>query len=166
MNFSYYKSKLDIFAVFVPQLIFMCCIFVYLCIMIIYKWIVFGPYPIEFPDLHQNVTRLDDGTLCNPDNYLSTNCAPSLLIGLINMFMFSEGGVGFCTTDCFNNTFYPHQVLINKSVLFMRCNCYQWKLCMNFTFKLWNLWSFVYVGYNTTHSGNSCFYMHTMDVVH
>jgi len=60
-NHLYFKNKLAIFCEWVPQMLFLWCIVGYMCIIIIYKWIVWK----------------------EPSN------APSLLIGLINMFMFT-----------------------------------------------------------------------------
>ncbi|XP_064595376.1 V-type proton ATPase 116 kDa subunit a 1-like isoform X2 [Liolophura sinensis] len=61
-NYRYFQRKIDIFCKFIPELIFLFCMFGYLIILIFYKWV------------HFDVTRAHQ--------------APSLLIGLINMFMF------------------------------------------------------------------------------
>lgn len=59
-NASFFKSKIDIWFQFVPQILFLMCIFGYLCVMIIFKWL-----SSSFPG-------------GNP---------PSLLLMLINMFL-------------------------------------------------------------------------------
>uniref|UniRef100_F1LBV4 V-type proton ATPase subunit a n=1 Tax=Ascaris suum TaxID=6253 RepID=F1LBV4_ASCSU len=57
----------------------MFCIFIYLCIEIIVKWIFFW---VEETHIFGRL-------------YPGSHCAPSLLIGLINMFMFKEREAGF-----------------------------------------------------------------------
>lgn len=57
--------------VFLPQLLFLTLLFVYLCILIVAKWINFGVEP----------------GMGSVGVYPSSHCAPSLLIGFINMFM-------------------------------------------------------------------------------
>jgi V-type H+-transporting ATPase subunit a len=38
-NAIYFSNKIDFFCEFIPQIIFMCCTFGYMCVMIIFKWI-------------------------------------------------------------------------------------------------------------------------------
>ena len=79
----FYQDKLSIYCVFLPQIIFLTTIFGYLIIEIFYKWIAFQPK--------------------------HSYCAPSLLIGLINMFLFKypKSSDGKCNP---NGTFYSGQV--------------------------------------------------------
>uniref|UniRef100_A0AC35TZD1 V-type proton ATPase subunit a n=1 Tax=Rhabditophanes sp. KR3021 TaxID=114890 RepID=A0AC35TZD1_9BILA len=78
-NYRYFESKIEIFTVFIPQLLFLACIFMYLCLQIILKWIFFWvKEEVVFGQL-----------------YPGSHCAPSLLIGLINMFMFKSRDAGF-----------------------------------------------------------------------
>ncbi|CAJ0581310.1 unnamed protein product, partial [Mesorhabditis spiculigera] len=79
LNHTYNRSAIDIFFVFIPQMLFLCCIFVYLCIQVIIKWIFFWAEP----------------KMIFGQYYPGSNCAPSLLIGLINMFMMKSREVGF-----------------------------------------------------------------------
>lgn len=62
LNFRYFKNTLNIFSEFIPELVFLNAIFGYLCILIIAKWIGWSGE--------------------------DANCAPSILLGLINMFLF------------------------------------------------------------------------------
>uniref|UniRef100_A0A915DXW1 V-type proton ATPase subunit a n=1 Tax=Ditylenchus dipsaci TaxID=166011 RepID=A0A915DXW1_9BILA len=78
-NYRFFKSKIEIFTVFIPQLLFLTCIFIYLCLQIILKWVFFWVVPATI-----------FGQV-----YPGSHCAPSLLIGLINMFMFKERPAGF-----------------------------------------------------------------------
>jgi len=59
-NHLHFKRPLDIFCEFIPQLLFISCIFGYLVIMIFYKWFAFS---------------------------IKSEHAPSLLLGLIGMFL-------------------------------------------------------------------------------
>ncbi|XGW15378.1 hypothetical protein V3C99_001118 [Haemonchus contortus] len=99
-NYKYFKSDLDIKFMFIPQMIFLASIFMYLCLEIVVKWIFFtaGPQDSIFGY-----------------KYPGSNCAPSLLIGLINMFMFKALPSGFVEEDghqkfqCHLNFWYPGQ---------------------------------------------------------
>ncbi|CAK9301461.1 unnamed protein product [Gordionus sp. m RMFG-2023] len=62
-NHTYYRNRSNIITEFIPQFLFLFCLFGYLCIVIVVKWIKF--------------------------NATNSRCAPSLLINLINMFLLS-----------------------------------------------------------------------------
>ncbi|PAV72936.1 hypothetical protein WR25_09791 isoform A [Diploscapter pachys] len=117
-NHSYFKSKIDILTVFIPQMIFMTCIFIYLCLEIILKWIFFWVKP-----------EYVFGRF-----YPGSNCAPSLLIGLINMFMFKqsdnsfvlEGGApgNYTVVDqCYLSQWYPGQKIIENILVVIAVLC-------------------------------------------
>ncbi|GMT16980.1 hypothetical protein PFISCL1PPCAC_8277, partial [Pristionchus fissidentatus] len=78
-NHIYNRSLVDVFFMFIPQMLFLCCIFVYLCVQILIKWIFFPVTP----------------TWVFGKFYPGSNCAPNLLIGLINMFMMTPRTDGF-----------------------------------------------------------------------
>jgi V-type H+-transporting ATPase subunit a len=61
-NHRFFKDKLKLFHMFIPQILFLSCIFLYLAIMIIYKW-------------------------CTPIHEFPNKNPPSLLLMLINMFL-------------------------------------------------------------------------------
>lgn len=63
VNHMFFRRSLNIYFMFIPQLIFLCSIFGYLILLIFVKWLKF--------------TEVD------------SQSAPNLLIGLINMFLFS-----------------------------------------------------------------------------
>ncbi|CAJ0580626.1 unnamed protein product, partial [Mesorhabditis spiculigera] len=92
-NHRYFKSDLDIKWMFIPQALFLGCIFVYLCLQIIAKWLFF---------------TAEANTVFGYD-YPGSNCAPSLLIGLINMFMQKSRDKGFEGPTCYLNFWYPGQ---------------------------------------------------------
>ncbi|KAI3381754.1 hypothetical protein SNEBB_001889 [Seison nebaliae] len=83
MNHIYYKKYSEIILVFIPELFFLSALFVYLCILMFYKWLVF------------------DGT---NDHLHGAACSPSLLVHLINMFMFS-----YPTDPCSATPFFSFQ---------------------------------------------------------
>lgn len=67
-NFVHFNKKSDILLQFVPQIVFLCCIFLWMVIMIFIKWIKYAAdedLPIK----------------------LGTSCAPSVLIYFINMML-------------------------------------------------------------------------------
>ncbi|XP_029015772.1 V-type proton ATPase 116 kDa subunit a isoform X2 [Betta splendens] len=62
-NHLYFKKPLNIFLGFIPELVFMSCLFGYLIVLIFYKWIAYTVF--------------------------QSKDAPSLLISFINMFLFN-----------------------------------------------------------------------------
>lgn len=120
--FRYFKSKIEIYTVFIPQILFMLCIFIYLCAQIITKWLFF------WVQEEYIFGRLYPGSHCAP-SLLVIKAAQKLLsvfvvavavtvisnsrqflifiakfdfsrtkplqIGLINMFMFKDREPGF-----------------------------------------------------------------------
>src|SRR5687767_11587045 len=81
---------------FIPQLLILCCIFVYLVITIFFKWIEFNA----------------GGKMTPVGYYPGSYCAPNLLVGLINMFLLKWRQEGFEGAACFLNAYYPYQVCV------------------------------------------------------
>lgn len=105
LSFFNYKRKnsyLDIFCVFIPEMIFMISMFGYLVILMFVKWIKFGP---EVSD-----------------------CAPSLLIGLINMFLMKYPKPGDKEVDCSLWTWYTGQQAFQTFLLVLIIICVPWML--------------------------------------
>ncbi|CAD6191345.1 unnamed protein product [Caenorhabditis auriculariae] len=103
LNHRFFKSYIDIFTNFIPQIIFLSSIFIYLCVQIVVKWVFFSANP---------------GVVLGFE-YPGSFCAPSLLIGLINMFMLKERPVGFLENGkqhptCYLNQWYPYQELVER----------------------------------------------------
>ncbi|VDO29363.1 unnamed protein product [Heligmosomoides polygyrus] len=98
------RSVVDVLFVFIPQVFFLSCIFVYLCVMVVLKWIFFYVNP----------------TFIFGQLYPGSNCAPSLLIGLINMFMLKARDVSnqFTRTDllCYFSGFHKSHRLLKGFV--------------------------------------------------
>uniref|UniRef100_A0A0N5CDC0 V-type proton ATPase subunit a n=1 Tax=Strongyloides papillosus TaxID=174720 RepID=A0A0N5CDC0_STREA len=110
VNYFHRKSVLDVLFMFIPQLLFLSCIFVYLCIQVLLKWLFFSVNP---------------GFIFG-QYYPSSNCAPSLLIGLINMFMLKHGEKGFVSGNvptgkvfdqCYLQQWYPGQGTVETILL-------------------------------------------------
>ncbi|CAL2041027.1 hypothetical protein CAEBREN_11295 [Caenorhabditis brenneri] len=118
-NHTYNKSKIDIFTVFIPQMLFMGCIFMYLCLQIILKWLFFWT---------------KEATIFG-QIYPGSHCAPSLLIGLINMFMMKDRNPGFVQDGgkvngeyreveaCYLSQWYPGQSVIEMILVVIAVIC-------------------------------------------
>nr|CDJ92938.1 ATPase domain containing protein [Haemonchus contortus] len=115
LNHIFFKSKVDILTNFIPQMVFMSCIFLYLCVQMVAKWVFFS---------------VEKGIVLGME-YPGSHCAPSLLIGLINMFMLKERPVGHMTEQnstvhhptCFLNQWYPDQEFVEKCLLITALCC-------------------------------------------
>ncbi|CAI2350171.1 unnamed protein product [Caenorhabditis sp. 36 PRJEB53466] len=113
LNHVHFKSYIDILVNFVPQIIFLTCIFVYLCVQIILKWLFFS---------------VSSATVLGFE-YPGSHCAPSLLIGLINMFMFKSRNEGFyngngeVVRNCHLVYWYPNQRLIETLLIAISVAC-------------------------------------------
>jgi len=70
-NNIYFKNRLNIFAEFIPQVIFLCGMFGYLCFLVVIKWWIYY------------------ATMDTAELPYSEKCAPSVLITFINMVLFN-----------------------------------------------------------------------------
>ncbi|KAL3196536.1 hypothetical protein MRX96_045167 [Rhipicephalus microplus] len=96
-NHRFFRNIANVWCEFVPQLLFLCSIFGYLVIIIFAKWTInFGK---------------------------DTFCAPSLLIALINMFLFS-----YPTEPCYQAQFYNGQKGLQSLLVFVALICIPWIL--------------------------------------
>ena len=103
-NAHFFHSSINFWLVALPSLAFLASIFIYLCVLIFIKWIFFSVHPANIFGFQ----------------YPGSHCAPSLLIGLINMFMYKSRKEGFVPnqleenenhyTNCHLSTWYPNQV--------------------------------------------------------
>ncbi|XP_033745973.1 V-type proton ATPase 116 kDa subunit a-like isoform X4 [Pecten maximus] len=112
INHIYYRNWLNIFCQFLPELLFLLCLFGYLVGLIFYKWVAY--------------------------NDRCTQCAPSLLIHFINMFLvkYQHANDGFETqsyqcetadpdvTGCTSQTvFYPNQMIAQLALVVVALLC-------------------------------------------
>ncbi|XP_043791702.1 V-type proton ATPase 116 kDa subunit a1 isoform X2 [Apis laboriosa] len=72
-NHMYFKRKLNITCEFIPQIIFLVFLFLYMVLLMFIKWIKYGP----------------DSDKIDPEH--GPSCAPSVLITFINMVLFKPG---------------------------------------------------------------------------
>ncbi|XP_067928177.1 V-type proton ATPase 116 kDa subunit a 1-like isoform X2 [Watersipora subatra] len=71
LNHTFFQNTINILCEFIPQVLFLTCTFLYLVVEIFYKWITWSDRKPEFETL--------------------TGCSPNLLIGMINMYLFTKG---------------------------------------------------------------------------
>ncbi|XP_026321938.1 V-type proton ATPase 116 kDa subunit a [Hyposmocoma kahamanoa] len=71
VNYNFFKRRYSIILEFLPQIVFLCLLFLYMVFMMFYKWIAYS---------------------CTHDTPVaySQDCAPSVLILFINMMLFSS----------------------------------------------------------------------------
>jgi len=69
-NHKYFQKPMNIFTEFIPQLLFLCCLFGYLALLMFIKWTKYYANKVE------------------EEFGLSERCAPSILITFINMVLF------------------------------------------------------------------------------
>ncbi|GAU98595.1 hypothetical protein RvY_09721-2 [Ramazzottius varieornatus] len=106
-NHVFFGRMINVFCEFIPQVLFLACLFGYLVVLIFYKWVNFTAY--------------------------ESGCAPSLLIGLINMFLFkyqdnppnNKDG-----TPCLLNQFYSAQKSFQSFLVLLALFCVPWMLCI------------------------------------
>ncbi|XP_021350642.1 V-type proton ATPase 116 kDa subunit a-like isoform X9 [Mizuhopecten yessoensis] len=112
VNHVYFRKPLNIFCQFIPELLFLLCLFGYLVALIFYKWVSYTNH--------------------------CTQCAPSLLIHFINMFLvkYQHANDGYqnasyscetadpditgCTSQ---TTFYPNQMIIQLCLVVVALLC-------------------------------------------
>uniref|UniRef100_H2ZGZ1 V-type proton ATPase subunit a n=1 Tax=Ciona savignyi TaxID=51511 RepID=H2ZGZ1_CIOSA len=94
-NHRYNKDNLALFCEWIPQLLFLMALIGYLCILIFYKWAYWS--------------------------VAQSNAAPSLLIGLINMFMFTPSSAK-------HTLLYTHQYEVQMTIVFIALLCVPWML--------------------------------------
>ncbi|KAG5322144.1 VPP1 ATPase, partial [Acromyrmex heyeri] len=102
-NHMYFKRRMNITCEFVPQIIFLCVLFLYMVILMFIKWIKYGPKndPIDGP-----------------------GCAPSVLITFINMVLFKPSTkVGNC-----DPYMYGGQSGLQKFLVVVALLCVPWML--------------------------------------
>lgn len=86
LNHTYFKSTTNILCEFIPMITFLMSIFGYMCALIIAKWIKYDIY--------------------------SSGCAPSILIGFINMFLFK-----YPDSPCSQLTWFPGQMYLQYGLV-------------------------------------------------
>lgn len=103
VNYIHFRRFSSVILEFLPQLLFLCLLFLYLCFMMIWKWLYFSP-------------KLDPP--------YSPGCAPSVLIYFINMFLQGENKY----PDGCEEYMYPYQNLIQTVFVLVAVICIPWML--------------------------------------
>ncbi|CAH0407363.1 unnamed protein product [Chilo suppressalis] len=70
VNYNFFKRRYSIFLEFIPQIVFLCLLFLYMVFMMFYKWVAYSTF--------------------SKDEAYTQGCAPSVLILFINMMLFSS----------------------------------------------------------------------------
>ncbi|CAK1545878.1 unnamed protein product [Leptosia nina] len=70
VNYNFFKRRYSIILEFLPQVVFLCLLFLYMVFMMFYKWLAYSTFYDDFA--------------------YSQGCAPSVLILFINMMLFSS----------------------------------------------------------------------------
>jgi V-type H+-transporting ATPase subunit a len=105
INYNHFKRRADIFLVFLPQVIFLVLLFGYMCFMMFFKWVTYGP-KLEAP--------------------YATYCAPSVLIYFINMMLFGENKALYKGCEDY---MFEGQQQIQMIFVFVALLCIPWMLC-------------------------------------
>ncbi|XP_045469138.1 V-type proton ATPase 116 kDa subunit a1 isoform X4 [Harmonia axyridis] len=105
-NMKYFNQTMNILFDFIPQVIFLSFLFLYMCIMMFIKW--FEYYASNEPE----------------DFAYGTRCAPSILITFINMVLQKSTPV---EEGC-NPELYPGQMILQKVLFICALLCVPWML--------------------------------------
>ncbi|XP_021921391.1 V-type proton ATPase 116 kDa subunit a isoform X3 [Zootermopsis nevadensis] len=103
-NYMYFRKRISIFCEFIPQMIFLCFLFLYMVILMFIKWTCYGP-------------KTDDVKT-------SPYCAPSILITFINMVLFNENSAPEVCDQYMYSGQRPFQMLLVVIALL----CIPWML--------------------------------------
>ena len=101
LNHQYFKRRVSILFEFIPQIIFITLIFVYLVFMIFIKWIKYA------------------GT----DDEKTGSCAPNLLLELINMFFLKDSSVRDDKSIDYCKRLYPGQHMVQTVFVIISMMC-------------------------------------------
>lgn len=104
-NHVYFKRAINIFCEFIPQIIFLIFLFLYLCVLVFHKWTWYGP---------------------RGGNDTGPFCAPSILITFINMVLFKSADKA--PAGCTSNLLYPGQEIVQKVLVLVALVCVPWML--------------------------------------
>ena len=104
-NATYFKRPLNIFAEFIPQIIFLSCMFGYLSLLMWMKWTMYAADA-------ENLTE-------------SERCAPSILITFINMVLFKDNDDEI-EPGCESGYMYSGQKHIQRLLVLIAVVCVPW----------------------------------------
>lgn len=104
VNHRFFNSPIDILTEFIPRVIWLFSIFGYMVLMIFYKWIFY--------------------------DWRNSGCAPSILIMLINMFLYKYPDANAEGTPCHLKPIYYGQQLVQTFLLLAAVICVPWMLLL------------------------------------
>jgi V-type H+-transporting ATPase subunit a len=108
LNSKYFGKTVNILCEFVPQVIFLCCMFGYMSMLMLHKWTSYTAGGIE------------------PGDFLSSEqCAPSVLISFINMVLFKTNDEPNPGCDPY---MYWGQKHIQRFMMVVALSCIPWML--------------------------------------
>merc|ERR1712062_219152 len=107
-NAKYFKRPLNIMAEFIPQIIFMMCMFGYLSLLMWHKWTAYSADA-------EHITE-------------SERCAPSILITFINMVLFKDNEY---EPVCETAYMFAGQKWIQRLLVFLALICFPWLFFLN-----------------------------------
>lgn len=111
-NHVHFRNYINILCEFIPQVLFLMTTFGYLVVQIFYKWISYSANAVP-EDPH--------------DPYSHPCCAPNLLIGMINMYLFkqSDGDDAICGGA---SKLYDNQYMVQTVLVLVTGVCIPWIL--------------------------------------
>lgn len=104
VNHKFFNTPLDILTEFIPRVIWLMAIFGYMVLMIFYKWIFYY--------------------------WENSSCAPSILIMLINMFLYKYPDADSPDTPCHLKPIYHGQQIVQTILLLGALVCIPWMLLL------------------------------------
>uniref|UniRef100_T1J3P7 V-type proton ATPase subunit a n=1 Tax=Strigamia maritima TaxID=126957 RepID=T1J3P7_STRMM len=122
-NHTYFRKRINIYCEFIPQLLFLNLIFGYLVILVFWKWVYYSAYNVQ--------------------------CAPSLLITLINMFLFKYPE----TKVCSQQPSYSGQPAVQSFLIILALLCVPWMLVVK-PYILWKQNAAKHPTMNSVHTNN------------
>lgn len=90
-RFRYFRNYSRIVLEFLPQVIFLVFLFMWMVVMMFIKWIIYGPVAGIFHFFPSKWFNNLSSYSCFPEPKFRPNCAPSVLIYFINMLLFKKG---------------------------------------------------------------------------
>ncbi|GLV45480.1 Vacuolar H[+] ATPase 100kD subunit 1 [Carabus blaptoides fortunei] len=105
-NHMYFKRPLNIFCEFIPQIIFLTFLFLYMVLLMFIKWVTYYPTD-DFAEIKY-----------------SPGCAPSILITFINMVLFKT----FTPPKDCDDSMYAGQMVLQKLLVICALICVPWML--------------------------------------
>ncbi|XP_065211529.1 V-type proton ATPase 116 kDa subunit a 1-like isoform X2 [Planococcus citri] len=114
-NHTYFKRPLNIICEFIPQVIFLTFLFLYMVLLMFLKWMLYGP-----------LDRTLTGDAEIEDFKSGPGCAPSILITFINMVLFKYNVTPL--PNCGSVYMFGIQEPLQKFLLFIAMLCIPWML--------------------------------------